>query len=52
MTLTAKRFQVFDYRNIDESAWTPLEHVTAFVGRKDAGRYHLAEGAAQMSSRN
>ena len=41
MTLTAKRFQVLNYRNIDDSGWIPLERVTAFVGRNEAGKTAL-----------
>ena len=38
MKLTATRFQVLNYRNIDDSGWIPLERVTAFVGRNEAGK--------------
>lgn len=41
MKLTAKRFQVLNYRNIDDSGWIPLERVTAFVGRNEAGKTAL-----------
>lgn len=41
MTLTAKRFQVLNYRNVDDSGWIPLERVTAFVGRNEAGKTAL-----------
>ncbi len=41
MKLTAKRFRVFNYRNIDDSGWIPLERVTAFVGRNEAGKTAL-----------
>jgi len=41
MKLTAKRFQVLNYRNIDDSDWIPLERVTAFVGRNEAGKTAL-----------
>ncbi len=41
MNLTAKRFQVLNYRNIDDSGWIPLERVTAFVGRNEAGKTAL-----------
>ncbi len=41
MMLTAKRFRVLNYRNIDDSGWIPLERVTAFVGRNEAGKTAL-----------
>ena len=41
MKLTAKRFRVLNYRNIDDSGWIPLERVTAFVGRNEAGKTAL-----------
>lgn len=41
MKLTAKRFRVLNYRNIDDSDWIPLERVTAFVGRNEAGKTTL-----------
>ena len=41
MKLTAKRFQVLNYRNIDDSDWIPLERITAFVGRNEAGKTAL-----------
>lgn len=41
MRLTAKRFQVLNFRNIDDSGWIPLERVTAFVGRNEAGKTAL-----------
>ena len=41
MKLTATRFQVLNYRNIDDSGWIPLEPVTAFVGRNEAGKTAL-----------
>lgn len=41
MKLTAKRFRVLNYRNIDDSDWIPLERVTAFVGRNEAGKTAL-----------
>ena len=41
MKLTATRFQVLNYRNIDNSGWIPLERVTAFVGRNEAGKSAL-----------
>ena len=28
--LTAQQFRVFNYRNIDDSGWIPLEKVTCF----------------------
>ena len=41
MKLTPKQFQVLNYRNIDDSGWIPLERVTAFVGRNEAGKTAL-----------
>jgi len=41
MKLIAKQFQVLNYRNIDDSGWIPLERVTAFVGRNEAGKTAL-----------
>ena len=41
MKLTATQFQVLNYRNIDDSGWIPLERVTAFVGRNEAGKTAL-----------
>lgn len=41
MKLKAKRFQVLNYRNIDDSGCIPLERVTAFVGRNEAGKTAL-----------
>ena len=41
MKLKAKKFRVLNYRNIDDSGWIPLEQVTAFVGRNEAGKTAL-----------
>ena len=41
MKLTATRFQVLNYRNIDDSGWIPLERITAFVGRNESGKTTL-----------
>ena len=41
MQLTATQFQVLNYRNIDDSGWIPLERVTTFVGRNEAGKTAL-----------
>ena len=41
MKLIAKKFQVLNYRNIDDSGWIRLERVTAFVGRNEAGKTAL-----------
>ena len=41
MKLRATHFQVFNYRNIDDSGRIPLEKVTAFVGRNEAGKTAL-----------
>ena len=39
--MIAKQFRVLNYRNIDDSGWIPLERVTAFVGRNEAGKTAL-----------
>ena len=41
MKLIVKRFRVLNYRNIDDSGWIPLERVTVFVGRNEAGKTAL-----------
>ena len=41
MKLTPKRFRVQNYRNINDSGWIPLERVTSFVGRNEAGKTAL-----------
>ena len=41
MKLKATHFQVFNYRNIDDSGRIPLNKVTAFVGRNEAGKTAL-----------
>ncbi len=41
MKLIAKRFRVLNYRNIDDSGWIPLDLVTAFIGRNEAGKTAL-----------
>lgn len=41
MKLKANRFRVKNYRNINDSDWVPLESVTAFVGRNEAGKTTL-----------
>ena len=41
MKLTATRFRVLNYRNIDDSSWIPLERVTCFVGRNESGKTTL-----------
>ncbi len=41
MKLITKQFRVLNYRNIDDSGWIPLERVTAFVGRNEAGKTAL-----------
>jgi predicted ATP-dependent endonuclease of OLD family len=39
--LIFKQFRVFNYRNIDDSGWIPVERVTAFVGRNESGKTAL-----------
>lgn len=41
MKMTATQFQILNYRNIDDSGWIPLERVTSFVGRNEAGKTAL-----------
>ena len=41
MKLRATKFRVLNYRNIDDSGWIPLERVTVFVGRNEAGKTAL-----------
>ena len=41
MKLIVKQFRVMNYRNINDSGWIPLERVTAFVGRNEAGKTAL-----------
>src|SRR5438309_270659 len=36
--MTAIRFRVQNYRNVDDSGWVPLERVTALVGRNESGK--------------
>ena len=35
------RFRIQNYRNIDDSGWIPVDRVTAFVGRNEAGKTSL-----------
>lgn len=39
--MKAKRFRVENFRNIEDSGWIPIEDVTAFVGRNEAGKTAL-----------
>lgn len=39
--LTAQKFWVLNFRNIDDSGWIPLEKVTCFVGRNESGKTTL-----------
>lgn len=39
--LTAIKFRVQNFRNIDDSGWIPIEQVTAFVGRNESGKTTL-----------
>lgn len=41
MKLTATKFRILNYRNVDDSGWIPLERVTAFVGRNESGKTAL-----------
>ena len=58
--LKAIRFRVYNFRNIDDSGWIPLEKVTAFVGRNESGKtallkalhkFNPASGAIQSTTR-
>jgi len=39
--LTATRFRVQNFRNIDDSGWIKIDRVTAFVGRNESGKTAL-----------
>ena len=39
--LLFKQFRVYNFRNIDDSGWIPVERVTAFVGRNESGKTAL-----------
>jgi len=39
--MKAIRFRVENFRNIEDSGWIPLDNVTAFVGRNEAGKTAL-----------
>jgi AAA15 family ATPase/GTPase len=39
--LVLKRFQVKNFRNIENSDWIPVERVTCFVGRNESGKTAL-----------
>lgn len=39
--MKAIRFRVENFRNIEDSGWIPIEYVTAFVGRNEAGKTAL-----------
>jgi predicted ATPase len=39
--MQAARFRIQNFRNIDDSGWISLEHVTAFVGRNESGKTTL-----------
>src|SRR5258705_5051200 len=39
--LTITRFRVWNFRNIDDSGWIPIEQVTALVGRNESGKTTL-----------
>ena len=49
--LVLKRFQVKNFRNIENSDWIPVERVTCFVGRNEFRQDCLAEGNIQAESR-
>lgn len=39
--MKATKFRVKNFRNIEDSGWIPVENVTAFVGRNEAGKTAL-----------
>lgn len=39
--MRATKFRVENFRNIEDSGWIPLDDVTAFVGRNEAGKTAL-----------
>ncbi len=47
--LTATRFRVTNYRNIDDSDWIPLEQVAAFVGRNESGKSALLKAVHKFN---
>ena len=49
--LVLKRFQVKNFRNIENSDWIPVERVTCFVGRERVRQDCLTEGNIQAESR-
>ncbi len=47
--LFLKRFQVTNFRNIQNSDWIPVERVTCFVGRNESGKTALLKGLYKLN---
>jgi predicted ATPase len=47
--LFLKRFQVTNFRNIQNSEWIPVERVTCFVGRNESGKTALLKGLYKLN---
>lgn len=49
MKLKPIRFQVLNYRNIDDSGWIQIERVTALVGRNESGKTSLLKALQKFN---
>jgi energy-coupling factor transporter ATP-binding protein EcfA2 len=47
--LILKRFQVKNFRNIEDSEWIPVERVTCMVGRNEAGKTALLKALYKLN---
>ena len=47
--LVLKRFQVKNFRNIENSDWIPVERVTCFVGRNESGKTALLKAIYKLN---
>jgi hypothetical protein len=47
--LVLKRFQVKNFRNIENSDWIPVERVTCFVGRNESGKTALLNAIYKLN---
>jgi energy-coupling factor transporter ATP-binding protein EcfA2 len=47
--LVLKRFQVKNFRNIENSGWIPVERVTCFVGRNESGKTALLNAIYKLN---
>jgi hypothetical protein len=47
--LILKRFQVTNFRNIENSEWIPVERVTCFVGRNESGKTALLKAVYKLN---